>query len=426
LAAATPALAQNDVRAAYNAAFQDMLNKPSDPATVVRFVALAERVGDFKGAIAALERLLLTNPDQPRVQTELAALYLKIGLYDAAKTYADAAIASSRANDATREEARQAVTDANDRLDRSKFSGDLFLGLQYSSNANSGSSGLVLSNGTPVVPTPGVSGQPDWGLVSGGLLHHRYDLRTDDHAAIESDLAFYSTRYFTVSSANLGIVDLKSGPRFDFLPDSVDRLTARPFFTGRYVTQGDLPSYWAYGTGIDFGKAITEATHITLTTLARRRDFQNTASAPTNSQSSGTEIYEVLGLQTALNSWVSLYGGGSALRYIAAAPSQTYQEYGGGFSAIATFGNPLGFDDEEWSVTLAGNVAFAAYDAPDPTVDPSNTRTQRDLSGSLVLSVPIRDGFSLVTQATYTNRAASIVNYAYNAATVMVGGAFHF
>ncbi|MBV8394192.1 MAG: hypothetical protein JOY81_13505, partial [Alphaproteobacteria bacterium] len=203
-------------------------------------------------------------------------------------------------------------------------------------------------------------------------------------------------------------------------------LTLRPFFTGRYVTQGSQPSYWAYGTGFDFDKAITEATHVTLTMLGRRRDFQNTASVPTNSQSSGTEIYEVLGLQTELAPWLSLHVGGSALRYIAAVPSQAYQEYGGGFSAVASFADPTGLNGEQWTVTLGGNVAFAAYDAPDPTVDPSNTRTQRDLIGSLVLQVPVRDGFSLVTQATYTDRAASIVNYAYSAATVMAGVAFHF
>ncbi|MBV8394027.1 MAG: tetratricopeptide repeat protein, partial [Alphaproteobacteria bacterium] len=227
LAIAVPAQAQTgtDTRAAYNAAFQDMLNKPQDPATVVRFATLAEQVGDIKGAIAAFERLLLLDPDQPRVNAELAALYLKLGMPDAAKTYADAAIASRRASNETREQARGLLTQANDKLIRSKFSGDLFLGMQYSSNANSGSSGLILSNGAPVVPTPGVSGQPDWGVVGGGLLHHHYDLQTGDHAAIETDLAFYGTQYFSVTSANLGIIDLKSGPRFDFLAGSVDGLT---------------------------------------------------------------------------------------------------------------------------------------------------------------------------------------------------------
>lgn len=426
--AAAPAVAQTatDTRAAYNAAFEEMLHKPADPATVVRFVTLAEQVGDIKGAIAALERLLLLDPDQPRVKAKLAALYLKLGVPEAAKAYADGAVASPRATEATRNEARGLAAEASAKSRRSRFSGDLFLGLQYSSNANSGSTGLILSNGSPTVPTPGVSGQPDWGVVGGGLIRHSYDLQTGDNARFDTDFAFYGTRQFTVTSANVAIIDLKSGPRFDFLAGTVDGLTARPFFTGRYVTQGDQPSYWAYGTGIDLGKAITETTQISLTTLGRRRDFQNTASAPTNAQSSGTEIYEVLGLRTELGSWLTLHVGGSALRYIAAVPSQSYQEYGGGFSMVAAFADPTGLSDQQWNVTLGGNLAFAAYDAPDPTVDPSTTRTQRDLVGSLVLSVPIRDGLSLVSQATYTDRAASVSNYAYNAATVLAGVAFHF
>lgn len=428
LAAAAPVQAQTaaDTRAAYDVAFQEMLNKPSDVRATVRFALLAEQVGDLKGAIAAFERVLLNDPDQPRVKTKLAELYLKLGVPDAAKSYADAAIASPRATDATRAEARQLVTEANDKEVRSKFTGDMFLGLQYSSNANSGSSGLIQSYGIPTVPTPGVSGQPDWGVIGGALLHHHYDLQTGNHASFDTDLAFEGTRYFTVSSANFGVIDLKSGPRFDFLSGTVDGLTTRPFFTGRYVTQGDQPSYWAYGTGIDFDKALTEATHATLTTIGRRRDFQNTASAPTNSQSSGTEIYEVLSVQSQLNDWLSLNVGGSALRYIAAVSSQAFQEYGGGVTAIATFTDPTGLNGEQWSLTLSGNFAFAGYDAPDPTVNPSITRTQRDLIGSLTLQVPVRAGFALVSQATYTDRAASISNYSYNAATVLAGVAFHF
>jgi hypothetical protein len=430
LTAVTPALAQSDgrvdTRAAYNAAFQDMLNKPLDPATVVRFVGLAEQVGDIKGAIAALERLLLVDPDQPRVQTELAALYLRLGVPDAARTYAESAIASPRATDATRAEARELVTAANDRTVRSKFSGDFFLGLQYSSNANSGVSGQILSGGSPVVPSPSVSRSPDWGVVGGGLLHHRYDLQTDDHAAVETDLAFYATRQFTVSLANVLLVDLTTGPRFDLLKDSVDSLSARPFFNGRYVSQGDLPTYWAYGSGVELTKEISPTTRTTATVLGRRREFQDNADAPTNSQSSGNEVLGVLGLESQLTPWLTLRIGGSATRYVAAVSSQSYQEYGTGFTAVADFADPVGLNGEQWTVTLSGNATFAAYDAPDPTVDPSTTRTQRDLVGSLILSVPIHDGFSLVSQATYTDRAASIVNYAYNAATVMAGVAFHF
>ena len=44
-------------RAAYDAAFQETLNKPGDPAANVRFAELAIQAGDYHGAIAALERL---------------------------------------------------------------------------------------------------------------------------------------------------------------------------------------------------------------------------------------------------------------------------------------------------------------------------------------------------------------------------------
>ena len=46
-------------RVAYDAAFQDSLKNPSDPATVLRYAEAAVKVNDLEGAISALERLLL-------------------------------------------------------------------------------------------------------------------------------------------------------------------------------------------------------------------------------------------------------------------------------------------------------------------------------------------------------------------------------
>ena len=74
-------------RAAYDQAFQQSLEKPSDPATLVHFAELAVEIGDIEGAISALERLLLIDGSQPDVKLELGVLYYRLGSVEAARAY---------------------------------------------------------------------------------------------------------------------------------------------------------------------------------------------------------------------------------------------------------------------------------------------------------------------------------------------------
>ena len=95
------------LRAYYDAAFQQTLQKPSDPPTLVKFAELAVQVGDIEGAISALERLLLLDADQPEVKLELGVLYYRIGSVEAARTYLDAARSSPQASSDTKKRAEE-------------------------------------------------------------------------------------------------------------------------------------------------------------------------------------------------------------------------------------------------------------------------------------------------------------------------------
>ncbi len=92
-------------RVAYDAAFQETLRKPSDPATLLTFAELAIQVGDLEGAISALDRLLLIDGDQPEVKLELGVLYFRLGSFEAARTYLEEARTSARASAGTKQRA---------------------------------------------------------------------------------------------------------------------------------------------------------------------------------------------------------------------------------------------------------------------------------------------------------------------------------
>lgn len=92
-------------RLAYDAAFKETLDKPSDPDTLARFAGLAVQVGDIEGAISALERLLLIDGDQPEVKLELGVLYFRLGAREAGAAYLEAARSAPDATQETRERA---------------------------------------------------------------------------------------------------------------------------------------------------------------------------------------------------------------------------------------------------------------------------------------------------------------------------------
>ena len=114
--APAPAAAPRQVsaadRAAYDAAFQESLRNPVDPPTLVRYAEAAIKIGDLEGAIAALERLLLVDAENPEVQLELGVLYFRLGSMEAAKSYLQTVSSSRRASAEQKSKAESFIKEA--------------------------------------------------------------------------------------------------------------------------------------------------------------------------------------------------------------------------------------------------------------------------------------------------------------------------
>ena len=59
----------------YDAAFLEMYEDVGNLDKTFRFAELAIAVGDLEGAVAALERMLIIEPDLPQVRMQLGTLY---------------------------------------------------------------------------------------------------------------------------------------------------------------------------------------------------------------------------------------------------------------------------------------------------------------------------------------------------------------
>jgi tetratricopeptide (TPR) repeat protein len=163
-AAAQPAADSQEKE--YDAAFQQMLRQPANLDVLFKFATVATQTGDLEGAVSALERMLLIDPNLPRVRLELGVLYFRLGSFELARTYLQTALGSRNIPADVRAKAEQYMAELDKRLTRSRFSGEAFLGMRYQSNANLGPAGSqVRLFGQVANLNQAALGTADWGTL---------------------------------------------------------------------------------------------------------------------------------------------------------------------------------------------------------------------------------------------------------------------
>jgi tetratricopeptide (TPR) repeat protein len=426
----TPAIATagGDLERQYDAAFQEMLLQPANLDVLFKFASLASQTGDLEGAVSALERMLLINPDLPRVRLELGVLYYRLGSYEVARTYLESALKSPNLPPEVRTRADKFMADVVGKEKPSKFSGEFFLGWRYQSNANLGpTTNNVLLFGQIASLNQAAVGSPDWGVVSSAQIRHTYDLGRQDKSQIETTFSTYVNRQFQSAVANVTLLDLTTGPRFQIFNGTFEDVSLKPFFSGGYIWVNDAPYYGSYGAGLEMAALLSDRLRNVTTFQWRRHDNTDNWYLPTNSQYRGVEYTATTGLQFALSNLVNLFSIGTATRYQTdQTPAQSYVLYGIGGGMTFRFVDPVLKTGLPWTVTLAVTENWWSYDAPDPTIDPNTARMQTDTISSLTFAVPFDDRTTFSVTGSRFVRNASLANYAFENNSVMFGVGWRF
>jgi hypothetical protein len=423
-----PAAGSSELRQRYDAAFQETMRKPADLDTLFRFATLATQIGDLEGAISALERMLLVNPDLPRVRLELGVLYYRLGSYEAARAYLASALKSPSLPADVRRRAEDYLGEIESRSSLSSLAGEVFFGWRYQSNANLGPpTSRVLLFGEPANLNQAGVGTADWGVVSSFQLRHRWDFGHQDRSALETQFAAYANRQFQLSAANVSLLDLTTGPRFQIFNGVYEDVSLRPFLTGGYVWVNDTPYYGSWGGGLETGALLAEGLRNNTVLIFRRQDNQDTSYLPANSQYRGTSLTANTVFQREIAPTLMLYAVGSVQRFYAdIAPWQSYSLYGVGGGLSFRFPDPSLGTGLPWTVNLSVSEQWWTYDQPDPVVDPGAMRFQNDTILSLVLAVPFDERTTFSLSAGRFVRGASIPNYEFENNSFMFGVNWRF
>ena len=199
----------DQIRRAYDKAFETMFQDPGNLEKTFSFAGLAIKAGDFEGAISSLERMLILDPNLPRVRYELGVLYFKLGSYDVAATYFEELLEDKNTPKALVEEAAPIIEEIESRLTNHSFSDSTFSGIKYQTNASSGPrSTKVTLFGAPSFLPDEFTNKGDFDVFVSGSINYSCDFQSEPKKLLEAGLNIYGNEQFDQTFVNLSLIHI--------------------------------------------------------------------------------------------------------------------------------------------------------------------------------------------------------------------------
>ena len=403
----------------YDAAFLEMYEDVGNLDKTFRFAELAIAVGDLEGAVAALERMLIIEPDLPQVRMQLGTLYFQLASYAMALTYLNAVVAHDEVPDDVKQSAQDLITQIDALTSPHRFNGTVVAGVRYQSNANGGpmTQNIRLFGGSAVLDEE-YTHQSDWDVSLAGQFNYVYDFETEPSMTLETGVSAYSSWQDTQSQVDTTLFELQVGPRVIFTPKPGTALDLRPYAVVNDMALGGKDSFEGIGAGLDLAFRTSMSSSWNAGTRYVDRDYNQIEEA--GLKGPRTRIFggRTFGISDMTIGTINL----SAFNEDTDEKSSAYWEYG--VQAVIQhnlanlspeprlFGRPLTFTPTPWTVSF--NIGFydKSYDEANPGVDASVVRQDESLRTSASLVIPLTSRLNLLTTAGYTDVDSNLPNYA--------------
>jgi tetratricopeptide (TPR) repeat protein len=427
VAPAAPA-SDADKRVAADLLFKRLLLKPDDLDAGFRYAELETQLGDYEAAIGALERILYYNPNLPRVKLQLGVLYFHLRSYEMARNYFDAVLKNPDLPSDARIEVQTYIAAVDKAVAINQFSIFGQFGLAYQTNANAGpNSPNVLALGQNALLSPQFQKTPDWNAFGLVTVHDFYDFNDQRGDGWESDLVTYYSQQFSVTRLDLGLAELRTGPRLGV--GNYGGLTVHPYAIGNVLTLGGANYLNTLGGGVSLNWPVNETVTITPGVEFRNRDFYNSANYPTAAgQSGGQWIGYVFGSGLISAQWgLSWQGRVSYTDSSANYGPYAFHDFSIDAGLPYSFAAPsFAHTGSLWTITPSAGFSYTPYAIPDIIVSPFTTRTDKQWRVAGTLDMPFYSNLGFTLQVQYLRTYSTIPNYSLQDFIVAAGPTFHF
>jgi hypothetical protein len=415
-------------QAAYDAAFDQMQRDPGNSDKALAYAEAAIKVGDLEGAIGALERLLIFNPDLPRIRLEIGVLYFRLGSYDLARNYLTMVTERTDISEDIRAKAQDYLAQIDRQSSPHRIGGNVTAGFRYQSNANFGPSGsgvTILGLNLPVASN--VAPKGDGAFVGLGALNYVYDFQRADPVTIETNLTVYGSKQFRQTFLDLSLTQIDVGPRFG-LPNLLEGASVRPYVVGDYLSLGGSHYMASYGGGVNGVAPVIDRLNLVANFEIQNRQYYMDVARPRIEDRSGNYIAFRVSPQYAL-------ADNQIVGFLAEVDrTEAHQAYERnwqlalGPSYQIRFLSPIPETGlvRPWTGSIGFFHVWRWYDQPDIIVDPFHTRNDSEYNLGGTLELPIIEGLSALLQAQQTWAYSNVQNYKYTNTTGLVALSFSF
>ena len=407
---APPAMGQDEltIQQQYDAAFLEMYQDIGDLDKTFHFAELAIAVGDLEGAIAALERMLIIDPDLPQVRMQLGTLYFQLRSYAMALTYLNAVLAHTEVPEDIKESAQALVTQIDALTSPHRFSGTVVAGVRYQSNANGGpmTNNIRLFGGNAILDDK-YTHQPDWDVSVAGQFSYIYDFETEPSKVLETRLSVYSSKQDKQSQVDTTLAEVQFGPTVGLTPQPGQALDIRPYVLVNDMALGGKDSFSGLGGGLDLNYKTSMTSAWNLGGRYVDRDYDNVAEAGLEGPRTRLFAGKTFGLSSMTIGTVNL----NAFNEDTDETSSAYWEYGVQGTIQHILGTPFSFSPQPWTASVTIGFYDKAYDEANPGVDASTVRKDDTLRTSTSLVIPLNFNISLLATAGYTDVRSNLPNY---------------
>ena len=414
--------------------FQKMLRNPADLDATFAYADVSARLGDYEAAVSALERMLLFNPNLPRVQLELGALYFRMGSYDLARDYFTKAAAANPLPE-VRARIGEYLAQIDKATSRHHLSGYVFLGGQYQSDANvAPGSPLILSPIGPVLLNSQFLKQPSGSVFASGSLLYSYDLEDQRRDTIDVTAVGYLNHYFNsnVSRLDLGLLELTGGPRINFPNGGLlgnIAASVKPYVIGDEVGLGWAQYFAAIGTGLEYDETVWNDMLLKTVFEFRHKTFDNTPDRPLSTGLNGSDKLVTFSANKPVAENAELNLEFDYLDQSTALPYYTNSTYAVIGAYRIHYDAPHKLTAYPWQTSFFLGRAWSIYASPDPCCStsgdpnifsPSSQLTQRWRLG-VTQAIPVTPRIALVLQLERDIVSSNLPIYAYTTNSVLLG-----
>ena len=393
----------------YDAAFLEMYEDVGNLDKTFRFAELAIAVGDLEGAVAALERMLIIEPDLPQVRMQLGTLYFQLGSYAMALTYLNAVVTHDEVPEDVKQSAQELITQIDALTSSHRFNGTVVAGVRYQSNANGGpmTQNIRLFGGSAVLDEQ-YTRQADWDISLAGQFNYVYDFETEPSTTLEAGVSAYSSWQDKQSQIDTTLFELQGGPRVIFTPRPGSALDLRPYVVVNDMALGGKDSFEGIGGGLDLALRTSTSSSWTAGTRYVDRDYSQAAEAGLKGPRLRVFGSRTFGISDFTIGTINL----SAFNEDTDEKSSAYWEYGVQAVVQHILGKLLTFSPSPWMLSATAGFYDKSYDEANPGVDASVVRKDEALRTSASLVIPLTVNLNLMTTAGYTHVDSNLPNYA--------------